>query len=128
MNVCSMTFASRRSAIYSARSPPRRVTLWQLTTHKILEDDNIFLHAQGHTYRAGSSAKLAPGWQRRLHMPITSDAMVIAFHRWLDKFTSGGGAPWSPQMVQTAGTPANVLPRRSSREEVLERYDSHVAH
>ena len=55
--------------------------LSHLSTHRILEDDNVFLHAQGLAYRAGSATQLAPDWPRRLHMPITSDAMVIAFRR-----------------------------------------------
>ena len=101
------------------------IWLTHLGTHKILEDDNPFLHTQMHAYRAGSRAQLAPDWQRRLHMPVTSDAMVIAFRRWLDAFTAGGGAVWSPHM---AGIAPAAVPSRVSRDEVLERRESHVAH
>ena len=109
--------------------------LTHLGNHVILEDDNPFLHAQGHTYRDGRDAAdaapadadlhLAPGWQRRLYMPTTSDAMVIAYRRWLDKFTGGRGAPWSRYSARSV---AAQPWRRASREEVLERFDSHVAH
>jgi len=98
--------------------------LTHLTTHKILEDDNYFLHTQGHAYRAGSQSKVAPNWQRRLHMPITSDAMVVAFHRWVDEFTGGEGVCWSPLLAETGAAASS----RASREEVLERLHSHVEH
>ena len=99
--------------------------LSHLGTHKILEDDNPFLHTQGHTYRADHPTLLAPRWAKRVYTPTQSDAMVVAFRKWIDRFTDGQGAPWSEHMC---GTAARAQPPRASREVVLERYDSHVAH
>ena len=102
----------------------KQPTWWtHLGTHQILEDDNPFLHAQGHAYRAGHATKLAPDWKRRLYMPTASDGMVVAFRRWLDAYSDGEGALWS-RVAPTTETPL----RRASKEEVLERYLSHVAH
>ena len=129
--------------------------LTHLGNHVILEDDNPFLHTQGHTYRdvpladladlgaearnvgasEGARDQLAPGWQRRLYMPSTSDTMVVAFRRWIDRYTDGRGAPWSPHgRFRRSGSGAEAaeglgMPwRRATREEVLERRASHVAH
>ena len=101
--------------------------LWwtHLGTHKILEDDNIFLHAQGHTYRAGHATELAPDWNKRVYLPTASDGMVAAFHKWVQRYTAGEGAPWSPL---GAGEVARALPARVSKAQVLERHESHVKH
>ena len=101
--------------------------LSHLTTHVILEDDNPFLHTQGHAYRDGDASCLAPSWSQRVYLPTTSDAMVATFRRWVDEFTDGRGAPWSP-LLRGTGASGGALPPRASREEVLERYHSHVAH
>jgi len=115
-------------------------TWWtHLGNHVILEDDNPFLHTQGFNYRDGDAEKLAPSWATRLYMPSTSDSMVIAFRRWLDQYTDGCGASWSDYMPRAAlrgstgstrstGSNGQGEWRRSTREEVLERMDSHVKH
>ena len=51
--------------------------------------------------------------------------MVAAFHKWVQRYTAGEGAPWSPL---GAGEVARALPARASQAEVLERYESHVKH
>ena len=101
--------------------------LWwtHLGTHVILEDDNPFLHTQGHTYRAGHATELAPDWRKRVYLPTASDGMVAAFHTWVERYTAGEGAPWSRL---GAGEIQNALPARASKAEVLERHDSHVKH
>ena len=114
--------------------------LTHLGNHVILEDDNPFLHVQGHFYREGrvgdvssdnggigmaNGGKLAPDWQRRLYTPCSSDAMVIAFRRWIDKFTEGKGAAWSKF---SSFNPCAATQHRASRQEVLERAKSHVEH
>lgn len=53
--------------------------------------------------------------------------MVAAFRRWIDTYTGGTGAPWSG-FLRSNGDGAAAPPRRASKAEVLERYDSHVAH
>lgn len=109
------------------------IWLSHLTTHKILEDDNPFLHTQGHVYRNGDPSALAPDFMKRVYLPTTSDGMVVAFRRWIDAFTGGEGAQWSPHLREMGGwgdgSAVTTAPaRRSSKAEVLERRDSHVAH
>uniref|UniRef100_A0A7S4C4M9 Pheophorbide a oxygenase domain-containing protein n=1 Tax=Chrysotila carterae TaxID=13221 RepID=A0A7S4C4M9_CHRCT len=103
--------------------------LLHLSNHAVLEDDNIFLHAQGHAYRGSvkerEGAQLVPEWRQRLHMPATADSIVIAFRRWLDDYTAGRGVAWSPMLPADLETSANV---RASKETLLERGDSHVQH
>ena len=101
--------------------------LWftHLGTHVILEDDNPFLHTQGHTYRNGDDAQLAPDWLKRVYLPTPSDAMVVAFRKWIGEFTDGKGAAWSAHL-RTSG---EIEPGRvATKEEVLERRRSHVDH
>jgi hypothetical protein len=125
-----------RVVFETARMPPplKWIIAWSFTrqptwfthlgSHVILEDDNPFLHTQGHTYRNGHPSQLAPEWRRRLYMPSTSDTMVIAFRRWLDQFTNGEGPRWSEHLPRDRTGPW----RRSTREQVLERAESHVSH
>jgi len=96
----------------------KQPTWWtHLGTHQILEDDNPFLHAQGHAYRAGHATKLAPDWKRRLYMPTASDGMVVAFHRWLDAYSDGEGALWS-RVAPTTETPAAAGQQGGGAREV----------
>ena len=63
-------------------------------------------------------------WSTEGCKPLSaSDGMVVAFRRWLDAYSEGEGALWS-RVAPTTETPL----RRASKEEVLERYLSHVAH
>lgn len=123
---------------YAFRYQPRWLT--HLSNHVILEDDNVFLHAQGRSYRvpdgdaekvaaagaqAASAAALCPGWSRRLHMPTTADGAVRTWHTWLDKYTGGAGAPWSKFTPAASFVAASLA---STRHDVLERRGSHVEH
>jgi phenylpropionate dioxygenase-like ring-hydroxylating dioxygenase large terminal subunit len=54
--------------------------LLHLNNHKILEDDNIFLHYQGHNYRALES------FEKGTYLPTRADAAVIAFQRWMKEY------------------------------------------
>ena len=101
-----------------------RLPQWytHLSNHRILEDDNIFLHKQERTLRnspmpgdrakvepseegggaggegkgGGEGGRLAPNWQERYFLPSQADALVVAYRLWLDRFSSGKGAFASP--------------------------------
>lgn len=101
-----------------------RLPTWisHLNTHRILEDDNVFLHYQYHELRDGH--RLAPGWQDRMHLPTTADASVVAYRRWLDEYTAGKGAPWTSHLPEAMAAPA--LSR--NRRDLLDRGASHTEH
>ena len=59
--------------------------------------------------------------------------MVVAFRRWIDEFTAGEGAVWSPRARALGGHADSTsslcaTPPRASRRTTLERRESHVAH
>ncbi len=57
-------------------------------------------------------------------MPTASDAVVVAYRRWLDRHTRGRGATWTAYAPPDALAHAPRLPRAAC----LERRLSHVAH
>ncbi len=94
-----------------------RMPAWvsHLSNHKILEDDNIFLHHQDKTLRSphphntgGAGIRknkraqllqeehseeaeeeeedvLARAWQTRYYLPSRADSLVAAYRRWLER-------------------------------------------
>ena len=115
-----------------------------MSNHRILEDDNIFLHRQDLALRRplhrrlpaparpgrrprGLEAEeldedlLAPGWKRRVYLPSESDALVVAYRAWLQRFSRGRGAPWA-----TGGATMEGTGERSSRAALVERLESHT--
>ncbi len=86
--------------------------LQHIGNHKVLEDDQVFLHWQERVLeRAGGSA--AAG--RAFSLPTAADVYVKALHRWVQ---SNGGEPF-------AGQP---LPPRQNLEALMDRYHSHTLH
>lgn len=86
-----------------------------LNNHRILEDDNVFLHHQGRSLAA------AGGWRRAYHLPTQADAAVAAYRRWLDAFGVNAAAP---QSTAAGGEPEPPL--RASREHLVERLHAHT--
>ncbi|CAE7935997.1 PTC52 [Symbiodinium necroappetens] len=95
---------------------PPTAFVTHLSNHKVLEDDNIFLHFQGEN--------LAPDgmqdsqWRERLYMPTSADGAVLCYHRWLEQF-SEGGIVWARQRERR---------QWASKFELLERRYSHTEH
>ncbi|KAH9604004.1 hypothetical protein KSS87_023607 [Heliosperma pusillum] len=58
-------------------------------------------------------------WQKGYYMPTKSDAMVVAFRKWLDKY-AGEGVDWGNKFVATQ------LPPTPRRDMLFDRYWSHV--
>ncbi|BEV36475.1 Rieske 2Fe-2S domain-containing protein [Synechococcus sp. M16CYN] len=84
--------------------------LQHIGNHKVIEDDQVFLHWQE---RALENAGGSPAAERAFYMPNTADVYVTALHRWLD---SHGGEPF-------AGKP---LPERQQTTALMDRFHSHT--
>jgi len=94
--------------------------LLHLSNHKILEDDNIFLHAQGHNYRM--LVQQNKTFRDGTYLPTTADAVVIAFHRWLKKYESQH-SHWSPHTPPGSFLDRDVVLTQS---ELLDRKHTHT--
>ena len=84
--------------------------LQHIGNHKVLEDDQIFLHWQERVLeRAGGSAEA----ERAFFLPTSADVYVTALHRWLN---GNGGGPFIGQ----------PLPPRLETAALMDRYHSHT--
>ena len=84
--------------------------LQHIGNHKVLEDDQVFLHWQERRLDAvGGTAEA----ERTYFMPCQADVYVAALHRWVQ---THGGEPF-------AGQP---LPPRQELEPLMDRYQSHT--
>jgi len=89
-----------------------------LNNHKILEDDNIFLHHQMHHYRA-----LEDHWQDETYLPTDSDRVVLAFRqKWLPKYGMQDRM-WTRHTREGAYADGS---RMLSRDALLERGTTHT--
>lgn len=98
-----------------AFSPSLPPVFTHLSNHKVLEDDNIFLHHQGQTM--SPAGKQDPLWSKRFYTPTSSDGAVLCYHRWLQE--TGGAVCWARPGGQEES---------KSREELVERLRSHTQH
>ncbi|KAG6787569.1 hypothetical protein POTOM_003610 [Populus tomentosa] len=57
-------------------------------------------------------------WQKACFVPTKSDALVVGFRRWLNKY-AGGEVDWK-------GKYSGALPPTPPREQLMDRYWSHV--
>ncbi|KAI8573038.1 hypothetical protein RHMOL_Rhmol01G0247900 [Rhododendron molle] len=57
-------------------------------------------------------------WQKACFVPTKSDALVVGFRRWLNKY-AGGQVDWGTKF-------SGALPPSPPREQLLDRYWSHV--
>jgi len=90
----------------------RPVWLQHLGNHKVLEDDQIFLHWQERQLeRRGRSGAAGTAF----HLPTGSDLYVRALHDWVN---AHGGDPF----------PADPLPPRLDRLDLMDRERSHTRH
>jgi phenylpropionate dioxygenase-like ring-hydroxylating dioxygenase large terminal subunit len=86
--------------------------LQHLGNHTVLEDDQIFLHAQElQLERRGGSAEAG----RAFFLATPADRYVKALHDWVNRH---GGEPF----------PGKPLPARLPRPALLDRYHSHTEH
>ncbi|KAF7836965.1 Protochlorophyllide-dependent translocon component 52, chloroplastic [Senna tora] len=80
----------------------------------ILDSDLYLLHVEEHKIMEAGAAN----WQRACFVPTKSDALVVGFRKWLNKY-AGGQVDWR-------GKYSGLLPPSPPREQLLDRYWSHV--
>ena len=86
--------------------------LQHIANHKVLEDDQVFLHHQERVLDAAGGSAAAT---RAFFMPCQADVYVAALHRWL---TAHGGEPFD----------GVSLPPRQNLDLLMDRYHSHTRH
>ncbi len=100
------------SALPRLLLPLRPRWLQHLANHIVLEDDQVFLHAQERRLqqRGGRSA-----FTQACFLPTSSDVYVRALHAWIENH---GGEPF----------PGRSLPPRLGGEALMERQQAHTSH
>ncbi|KAI3935959.1 hypothetical protein MKX01_021910 [Papaver californicum] len=80
----------------------------------ILDSDLYLLHLEEHKLiDAGYT-----NWQKACFVPTKSDGLVVAFRKWLRKY-SGGQIDWGTKFK-------GILPPTPPKEQLMDRYWSHV--
>ncbi|XP_061982477.1 protochlorophyllide-dependent translocon component 52, chloroplastic-like [Populus nigra] len=83
-------------------------------TNIVLDSDLYLLHLEERKImEIGAS-----NWQKACFVPAKSDAFVVGFRKWLNKY-AGGQVDWR-------GNYSGTLPPTPPREQLLDRYWSHV--
>ncbi|KAL9370290.1 hypothetical protein Peur_041489 [Populus x canadensis] len=80
----------------------------------ILDSDLYLLHVEERKIMDAGPAN----WQKACFVPTKSDALVVGFRRWLNKY-AGGEVDWK-------GKYSGALPPTPPREQLMDRYWSHV--
>ncbi|KAE9601179.1 putative pheophorbide a oxygenase [Lupinus albus] len=80
----------------------------------ILDSDLYLLHVEEHKIKDAGPAN----WQKACFVPTKSDALVVGFRKWLNKY-AGGQVDWK-------GKYNGALPPTPPREQLMDRYWSHV--
>lgn len=103
----------RNFAVWVDRIVPRWI--FYIGQNLILDSDLYLLHVEERKI-----AKIGePNWQKACYVPTKSDAMVVAFRKWLRMY-SNNKVDWGSSFISTE------LPPTPPREQLLERYWSHV--
>ncbi|XP_023531366.1 protochlorophyllide-dependent translocon component 52, chloroplastic [Cucurbita pepo subsp. pepo] len=108
-----LIFVSLRNfAIGIDRIIPRWV--FHVGQNLILDSDLYLLHVEERKILdVGPS-----NWQKACFVPTKSDAKVVAFRRWLNKYSDGH--------VDWRGKFSGILPPSPPKEQLMDRYWSHV--
>jgi hypothetical protein len=123
-----------KPVMYLMRNTPRWIT--HFSQNIVIDSDVVFLATQDDRLRPGVGRGEENGASplKHYYLPTRSDAMVVAFRRWLQKF---GGSPMSasgslaqnaPAATRSGGEPTtwNRLPARAGRDKLLDRYRQHT--
>ncbi|KAJ4724040.1 protochlorophyllide-dependent translocon component 52, chloroplastic [Melia azedarach] len=102
----------RNFAVWIDRIVPRWI--FHLNQNLILDSDLNLLHLEERKIMAVGPSN----WQRAFFVPTKSDANVIAFRKWLNKY-SGGQLNWGEKFSQT-------LPPTPPKDQLMDRYWTHV--
>ncbi|KAK9707402.1 hypothetical protein RND81_07G195500 [Saponaria officinalis] len=102
----------RNFGVWIDKIVPRWV--YHIGQNLVLDSDLYLLHVEEHKIK-----EVGPtNWQKACFVPTKSDALVVAFRKWLNKY-SVGGVDWSKKFNGT-------LPPTPPREVLMDRYWTHV--
>ncbi|KAK4764183.1 hypothetical protein SAY87_013621 [Trapa incisa] len=88
--------------------------IFHIGQNLILDSDLYLLHVE--EYKIMEIGSL--NWQKACFVPTKADALVVGFRRWLNTY-AGGQVDWR-------GKFAGALPPSPPREQLMDRYWSHV--
>ncbi|KAJ0982710.1 hypothetical protein J5N97_010965 [Dioscorea zingiberensis] len=119
--LCVPVSPGRSRVIYAF---PRNFSVWvdqvfprwffHIRQNLVLDSDLYLLHLEEQKI-----AELGPSnWLQACYVPAKSDAMVIAFRRWLKKYADGQ-IHWGTKFN-------NYLPPSPPKEQIMDRYWSHT--
>ncbi|XP_059429735.1 protochlorophyllide-dependent translocon component 52, chloroplastic-like [Corylus avellana] len=80
----------------------------------ILDSDLYLLHVEERKIMDAGPTN----WQKACFVPTKSDALVVGFRKWLNKY-AGGQVDWR-------GKYSGALPQTPPKEQLMDRYRSHV--
>lgn len=103
----------RNFAVWMDRIMPRWI--FHIRQNLILDSDLYLLHVQERKIMEFGPSN----WQKVCFVPTKADALVVAFRRWLIKY-SQGQVNWGDKFNAAA------LPPTPPREQLFDRYWSHV--
>jgi phenylpropionate dioxygenase-like ring-hydroxylating dioxygenase large terminal subunit len=83
-----------------------------ISNNRILEDDQIFLH---HQERYLDQQGGAANFKKAFYLPTKADLYVFEFREWIDRY-------------QAQLFPQQPLPPARSKQQLLDRYNSHTIH
>ncbi|XP_022147615.1 protochlorophyllide-dependent translocon component 52, chloroplastic-like [Momordica charantia] len=102
----------RNFAVWMDRIIPR--WMFHVGQNLILDSDLYLLHVEERKI-----LDIGPlNWQKACFVPTKSDAIVVAFRRWLNKYSDGH--------VDWRGKFSGSLPPSPPKEQLMDRYWSHV--
>ncbi|XP_020533378.1 protochlorophyllide-dependent translocon component 52, chloroplastic [Jatropha curcas] len=102
----------RNFGVWIDRIIPRWV--FHLGQNLVLDSDLYLLHLEERKImEVGTS-----NWQKACYVPTKSDAQVIAFRKWLRKYSDG--------QINWGGRFSGALPPTAPKEQLMDRYWSHV--
>ncbi|KAL5708535.1 hypothetical protein ACHQM5_019323 [Ranunculus cassubicifolius] len=102
----------RNFAVWVDRVIPRWIL--HIRSNLVLDSDLYLLHLEERKiHDIGVS-----NWQKACFVPTKSDATIIAFRKWLKKY-SDGQINWAPKF-------STELPPTPPKEQLMDRYWSHV--
>lgn len=102
----------RNFAVWIERIVPRWI--FHLNQNLVLDSDLYLLHLEERKIMTVGPSN----WQKAFFVPTKSDANVVAFRKWLNKY-SGGQLNWGDKFSQP-------LPPSPPKEQLMDRYWSHV--
>ncbi|XP_024032004.1 protochlorophyllide-dependent translocon component 52, chloroplastic [Morus notabilis] len=88
--------------------------IFHLGQNTILDSDLYLLHVEERKIQESGSAQ----WHKTCFLPTKADALVLGFRKWFNKY-AGGQVDWR-------GKYSGALPPSPPREQLMDRYWSHV--